>query len=274
MSNVGCSRLQSILSQFSRIHQFLDDAFVKAQCESGLSNYLLSRLVNDDSSGSTAQHLPTLEKRLAKLASVAGYDRLGSLLRGASNWDQYQEALAQIDITLWFNQKNLLKEIEPLLPHGLGNADILLSFAGQDIYCEVASFQSIIKSIEAKAKDKENKIREQWKEQRGSIKIKGVARNLLDKTKRQLPQDYPAILALNTTKSAIFAHDVRLIANRLLPRRPQVALIGLWSWEGDGEAMSWDNSPTSFFVNHGSKFYKVGKALIQSLNVKSEIVGC
>lgn len=224
--------------------------------EEGLRNYLLSRLGNDDSGNSTARHLPTLEKRLAKLASVAGYDRLGFLLRGALDWDGYQEWLAQIDITLWFNQKNLLKEIEPLLPHRAGNADILLSFARQDIYCEVASFQSIIKTIKARAKDKASKIR-----------------NLLDKTKRQLPQDYPGILALNTTKSAIFAHDVRLIANRLFPRRSQVTLIGLWSWEGNREAMSWDNSPTSFFINHGSEFYEIGESLIRYLNVKSEIVG-
>lgn len=214
------------------------------------------------------QHLPTLEKRLAKLVSVSGYDRLSPLLRWASDWDQYQEALAQIDVTLWFKRKSLLKEMEPELPRRVGNADILLSFSQQDIYCEVASFQSIIKSIqvkEFKAEKKENEL-----------EIKRAVRNLLDKTKRQLPSNHPGILALETGKSAMFGFDVRKIAQRLFPSRPQVALIMLWSWEsggGDDSDLRWKrNNPSFCFINSGSKFRQVGEELLKHLNLKGEVL--
>ena len=278
-------RLQSILSQFNHIYEFIDDAFIRAQCDSELKNYLLHRLANEDSSLNTLRHLPTLEKRLAELVLVTGYDKLAPLLKGASDWDKYQEALAQIDITLWFNQKNLLKEIEPRLPHRVGNADFLLSFSQQDIYSEVGSFQSIIKSIESKAKSEEKRIQKRLRELRkgqpwrteqhveNELEIERAVRSLLDKTKRQLPPNHPGILALDTTKSAKFAYDIRSIANKLLPQRPQVTLIGLWSWEGVEETLNWDKNPTCFFINGGSRFQEIGEALVQFLSVKGEIIG-
>ena len=87
-------QLQSIISKFPHIYQTIDDGYIREQCKSQLKNILLKRLANDESSNSTYQHLPTLEKRLAKLAPINGYDRLKSLLRGASDWDAYQEVLA------------------------------------------------------------------------------------------------------------------------------------------------------------------------------------
>lgn len=264
MENECYQKLQLIISTFPYLHQFLNNDFIREQCENGLKCHILKRLDSRETSHSIRQHLPTLEKRLAKLASVSGYDRLGLLLRRASNWDQYQEALAQIDVTLWFKGKSLLKEIEPELPHRVGNADILLSFSQQDIYCEIASFQSIIKSIQAKESKVEKKDNE--------LEIKRAIRNLLDKTNRQLPPNHPCILALDTTKSAKFAYDIRLIADKLLPQRLQVALIALWSWEGDGEALNWDMEPSSFFINGKSGYRAIGEALLELLGLGGEVI--
>lgn len=259
--------LQSILSQFTHINQFIDDEFIRQQCESGLKNYLLTRLANKNSSRDTSRHLPTLEKRLANLDTVAGYEKLKPLLCGASDWDEYQEALAQIDVTLWFKQRNLLKEIEPNLDCRVGSADILLSFNEQAIYCEVTSFQSISKSIRSEARSRDEEADGRQRE------IERIARNLLRKTKRQLPPNHAGILALVTTKSAIFADDVRLIADRLLPQRLQVVSIALWSWEGDGEAPNWGMIPTVFLINGRSGFQGIAEELSQCLSVRSEIVG-
>jgi len=277
-------RLQSILSIYPHIYQFLDDAFIRGQCESALKNFLLKRLDNEKSSHLTCKHLPTLEKRLAGLTSVTGYGRLCSRLRVASNWDEYQEFLAQIDITLWFKDKGIVKEIEPELANSMGKADILLTFFQQDIYCEVTSFQSIAKSIESKAKSEEKKIRElrkrqPWKTEQDvehELKIKRAVRNVLDKTKRQLPSNHPGILALETGKSAMFGFDIREVAQKLLPSRPQVVLIILWSWESDGgdnSDLRWErNTPSFCFINGGSKFRQIGEGLLESLGLKGDVV--
>jgi len=282
--------LQPIISEFPHLYQFLGDDFIMGQCESGLKNHLLKRLDNKESSRGTRQHLPTLEKRLTKLDSVIGFDKLKPLLRGTSDWDEYQEILAQIDITLFFKHKNLLKEIEPELPHRAGNADILLTFSQQDIYCEVTSFQSIAKSIESKTKSKEKEIqdrlgelrkREPWKTEgdiEDELKIRRAVRNLLGKTKRQLPPKFLGILALETGKSMMFGLDVRDIAQRLFPQRPQLALIMLWSWESpaqnDSDFSRWGRSNPSFcFINAGSKFQGIGEALLKHLSLKGEVVG-
>lgn len=278
-------QLQSIISQFPHIYQFLDNGFIRGQCKSALKNFLLKRLDNEKSSHFTCQHLPTLEKRLAELTSVTGYGRLCSRLRVTSDWDGYQEFLAQIDITLWFKDKGILKEIEPELANSMGKADILLTFSQQDIYCEVTSFQSIAKSIESKTKSEEKKIRElrkrqPWKTEQyveNELKIKRAVRNLLDKTKRQLPSNHPGILALETGKSAIFGFDVRDIAQKLFPSRPQVVLIVLWSWESDGgdnSDLRWEmNNPSFCFINGGSKFREAGETLLQHLGLRGEVAG-
>lgn len=284
MENERYLQLQLIISRFPYLHQFIDNDFIRQQCESGLRCHILKRLDNKESSYSMLQHLPTLEKRLAELTSITGYGRLCSRLRVASDWDGYQEFLAQIDITLWFKDKGILKEIEPELANSMGKADILLTFSQQAIYCEVTSFQSIAKSIESKTKREEKKIRElrksqPWKTEQDvehELKTKRVVRNLLDKTKRQLPSNHPGILALETGKSAIFGFDVRDIAQKLFPSRPQVVLIVLWSWESDGgdnSDLRWErNTPSCCFINGGSKFRQIEEGLLESLGLKGDVV--
>lgn len=276
MENECYQQLQPIISLFPHLHQFLNNDFIREQCEKGLKCYLLKRLDNKESSYDTRQHLPTLEKRLTELATVTGYDRFSTLLRGASDWDEYQEILAQIDVTLWFKHKGLLKEVEPELPHRMGNADVLISLSQGDIYCEVTSFQSIIKSFEDKTK-----MGQPWKTEQGlnnKLEIKRAVRKLLDKTSRQLPPNHPGILALETSKSAMFGFDVRRIAQQLFKSRPHVALIMLWSWESseqdESDFLGWSrNNPSFCFINAGSKFREVGETLLKHLSLKGEVAG-
>jgi hypothetical protein len=101
----------------------------------------------------------TLEKESAGLAAVKGYDRLISTIKDVASWDKYMEIRAQINITRWFKENSLLKEIEPGLPHRRGNTDALLSFSEQDIYCEVTSPQSLQESIKSKNRVKQIKCK-------------------------------------------------------------------------------------------------------------------
>lgn len=286
MNNERFLQLHSIIAQFPHIYRSLDDGFIKRQCESSLKNFLLKRLDNEESSHFTRQHLPTLEKRLAELTSVTGYYRLKPLLRGASDWDEYQEFLAQVDITLFFKHESLLKEIEPELVNSKAKADILLTFSQEDIYCEITSFQSIAKSIGSGVKSEDKKIRElrerqPWKigqDIEHELKIKKAVRNLLDKTRRQLPLNNLGILSLEAGKSAVFDLDVRKMASKLFKNRPQLALIMLWSWESpahnDSERLSWGRKKPGFcYVNPISKFQVIGEALLKHLNLNSEVVG-
>jgi len=273
-------RLQPILSEYLHVYQFLNDGFIRGQCESALKNFLLKRLDNEESSHFTCQHLPTLEQRLAGLTSITGYDRLKPLLRGASDWDEYQEFLAQIDITLFFKHKNLLKEIEPELPHRAGNADFLLSFSQQDIYCEVTSFESLAKSIESLTKDGDNKIESKFQKVRkeqpwitrqdieNETEVNRIAKNLLEKTKRQLPLNHLGILALETGKSQVYCYKIKEVAKKLFPKRPQVTLIMLWSLEKGsqiGEAPFW-------FVNPNSPYQNIGRKLLEHLGQDNKVI--
>jgi len=275
-------RLQPILSEYLHVYQFLNDGFIRGQCESALKNFLLKRLDNEESSHFTCQHLPTLEQRLAGLTSITGYDRLKPLLRGASDWDEYQEFLAQIDITLFFKHKNLLKEIEPELPHRVGNADVLLSFSQQDIYCEVTSFESLAKSVESKTQDEDNKIESRLQELRkeqpwltkqdveNKIETNRIVKNLLGKTNKQLPQCYPGILALETGKSMVFHYKIKEVADRLFPQRPQVILIMLWSLERGSQI----GEPPFWFVNPNSPYQNIGQKLVKYLGQENKVLDC
>ena len=268
-----------MISQYPHIHQFLDDSYIRKQCGNERKNYLLERLTDENTKHSTFQHLPRLEQRLARLETVSGYCRLKPLLRGASNWDEYQEFLTQIDITLWFQDKGIIRGIEPKLPQRIGNTDILLSFSQEDIYCEVTSLQSLLKMFESKTLSDGNKIQRRLEKlKRGQpwltkqhveneIERNRIIRNLLDKTRKQLPSNHPGILALDTTKSAKFTHDVKLIAEKLLPQRPQIMFVALWSWEGFGEP-SWEKIPSYFYINSKSEFRKVGETLLEHLGLK------
>jgi len=222
------------------------------------------------------QFQATLGKSLAGLASVKGYDRLKSRLHNVTDWDSYKEMSAQIDITLWFKEKSLLKEIEPELPQREGNADALLSFSQQDIYCEVTSPESLQKSIESKKDNKVEKVQNLLKKQpwmskqdaEHELKIERAVRNLLDKTKRQLPPNHPGVLALETGKSATFSFDVRKIAPQLFKSRPQLVIIMLWSLERGsqiGEAPFW-------FINPNSPYQNIGQKLLEYLGQDNKVI--
>jgi len=279
MENERYLQLQSIISQFTCIYQFLDDSLIRKQCESGLKNYLLKCLVNKESSHIAQQHLPNLESRLAKLAPVNGYDKLKPRLRDASDFDSYDDIYAQMDITLWFKEKGLVKEIEPKLPNKDGYSDILLFFSQQDIYCEITSFQSIIKSTESKEENQDAKIQNKLQKLRkrqpwltaqyvkDKLETDKAVTKLLDKTKRQLPPDYPGVLALDSKAGILQKQQIRKIADRLFPKRPQLALIMRRS-------LSQIEIPTLWFVNLNSPYQNIGRELLKYLGQDNNIFDC
>lgn len=290
MNNESFLQLQSTISRFPNLRQFFDDDFIGGQCKRGIHNFYLKQLTCVSSRDIGESHLPYLENRLSKLSGILGYERLGDVLRGAYSWDRYQDALAQIDITLWYKENGLVKEIEPTLPHRKGYGDILLSFQGRDIYCEVKSFASPIESMRSRTQDEENKTEDKIRKFRqgqpwltrsmaeNKLKIRSIEENLLKKTRRQLPPNYPGILSLEAGKAGVFALDVRDMAPQLFRSRPQLALIMLWSWESpahnDPDRLNWGRDKPSFcYVNPLSKFRVIGEALLQHLNLNSEVVG-
>jgi hypothetical protein len=264
MANNCYKELSSKISPFLQVHHFFDDQFIFTQCEHGLKNYLLICLAEDNPKRDIGTHSLTLERRLVALANVSGYEKLKPLLQRAASWDNYQEALAQLDITLWFQQKGLVKEIEPKLTHRIGNADILLLFNNQSIFCEISAPRYSFRSGKDADKIKDLEI------QNEGIKIDKVTNYLSDKVDRQLPPNEFGIIALDVNKSDIFAFDMRLIAEKLLPKKLQIALIALWSAEGRGEFKTWD-IPTVFFINRKSKYQHKSEALIQFLDIKVDV---
>lgn len=220
----------------------------------------------------------TLEKMSAGLASVKGYDKFKCFLRGTSDWDQFQEALAQIGITLWFKDKGIVKEIEPELPHKDGNADFLISFSQQDIYCEVYSRESLEKSIKSKKGNDAQKVqnllkRELWMTQqdaKNEIEIDRILRKLLRKTSKQLPANHPGILALDAGKGAVYVHKIKRVANKLLPQRQQVILIMLWT----SERRSPMEEPPFWFTNSNSPYQNVGQKLLKYLGQENKVLDC
>lgn len=223
------------------------------------------------------QFQATLEKISIGLAYVKGYDRLISSIRDVADWDGFQAISAQIKTTAWFKDKGILKEIEPRLPQRLGYADMLLSFSQQDIYCEVSSLQSIAKSIESKKQDTENeKIRIKRQNQpyltkqdiEHDIKKDRITRNLLRKTNKQLPENRPGILALETGRAAVFHLEIKEIAEKLFTNRPHIMLMMLWSLERGsdiGEAPFW-------FKNHKSKYQTTGQELLKYLGQEKKLI--
>jgi len=221
----------------------------------------------------------TLEKSSSGLASVNGYDRLQSSIEDVADWDGFQAIKAQIDITLWFKQKSLLKEIEPELPYRVGNADTLLSFSQQDIYCEVTSPESLQKSIESKESKKQSEAKkvqillkkQPWMSKQDAeheIKQDRITRSLLEKTNKQLPRNYPGILALETGKSMVSTFDTKKIARKLFPSRPQVMLIMLWSLERGSQI---GEAPFPF-VNPNSPYQNIGQKLLEYLGLDNKVI--
>ena len=224
----------------------------------------------------------TLEKESSDLASVKRYDRLISTIKGVASWDEYMEIRAQINITKWFKEKSLLKEIEPELPHRKGNTDALLSFSEQDIYCEVTSPESLQKSIESKKQSEANKVQKLLKMQtwmskqdaEHEIKQDRITRILLGKTNKQLPPNYPSILALETGKSMVFTFDTKEIAQKLFPSRPQVILIMLWSFERGGTIGKPPLEAPFWFLNRNSHFRGTGRGLLKYLQQEHKVAEC
>lgn len=221
-----------------------------------------------------------LKRKSARLASIAGYDRLMSSIEKVADWDGYMAIEAQIDVTFWFRDKGILKEIEPKLSHRAGYADILLSFSNQDIYCEVNSFESLAKSIESKTQDEENKKElriqklmgyEPWLTNVDAKKIiqnDKILRKLRYKINKQLPVDCPGILVLDTGKAMVYSLQIKEIAKKLFPLKDQVSLIMLWSLESGsdiGERPFW-------FVNYNSLFTKIGQELLKHIGQENKVI--
>ena len=219
-----------------------------------------------------------LKEISAGLASSNGYDKIESRIKGVTDWEEYRAISAQINVTLWFKNKNILKEIEPELPHRVGSADILLAFSNHDIYCEVTSLESLAKTMESKNQDKGKKILHKLKNQpwltelgaENEITIDKIVRNLLEKTKKQLPPEYPGIIVLDTGKAAVFHHTIKDVGKKVFPQRNQVALIMLWSLEKGsqiGEAPFW-------FVNPSSPYQNIGRELLKYLGQGNNVFDC
>ncbi|MBN2075568.1 MAG: hypothetical protein JW762_08470 [Dehalococcoidales bacterium] len=216
-----------------------------------------------------------LTYRAISLTHKNGYERLASSIDAVTDWEGFQEIIAQIDATKWFDERNVLKKIEPSTPHRLGNADLLISIGNQDVYCEVTSPISLQKTFTKKTKN-ENSVdsnvvnllkKQPWMsetEAKHTIQNSKVVRNLLDKTRKQLPETYPGILVMNTSKSMIFHFDVKQIAEKLFPSRNQIILLMLWSLERG----SMIGTPPFIFLNSNSQFQKTGEDLLKYLCIQ------
>jgi hypothetical protein len=93
------------------------------------------------------------------------------------------------------------------------------------------------------------------------IRNRRIGRNLMDKTKLQLQFCQPGILVIDGSKAALFHFSVKEIAERLLPKRPQVALIMLWSLERGSQI----GEPPFCFANSGSPFLDLTRRLLRHL---------
>ena len=222
------------------------------------------------------QFQTTLLEKASKLVFITGYNRLKSSIENVTDWDGFQAILAQINTILWFKGKGLVKEIEPKLPHREGYSDILLSFLNQEIYCEVTSPESIQKSIESEKPNELKKVQElirkqPWMSEQDAeheIRRNRIVRNLLYKTKRQIPPNNPGILVVETGKSAIFSFDIKKIAPRIFKNRPQVMLVMLWSLERGsqiGEAPFW-------FINTNTPYKNIGYEMLKYSEQDNKIV--
>lgn len=270
-------KLSSVLCKYPTINRFLGGDFLHKQCRSGLKSYILKRLTQADTS-ENLQHLDYWNSRLARLSCVPGFDKLQKGLRSA-NWAQYYETLTQIDISIWFSQRHLLKEIEPELPHRRGNCDLLISLKLGDIYCEVTSrrFPQVNSQIPVEEIQRVQKGQPWLTEQDLTYQqeIESVLRSLRAKAKRQLPPNSPGILVLETGRAAFFRWQSKDLADKLFAGEsqspiPQVILIMLWSLERGsdiGEAPFW-------FLNRNSQFKTFGLGLLKYLGQAHKAVEC
>jgi hypothetical protein len=270
MENEPYASLRRTFSEFPLLYRFLDDTFIEGQCTNRLKNFFILHSDNVEA----IQHLETL---LQQLSDIKGYDRLGARLIGACDWDGYQEIMAQINATIWFRQKGLIKEIEPTLPHRTGSCDILLSFAEQEIYCEVWSAQSFMKAFESKKTEKAGKAadlrkKEPWmslEDAEHEIRNRDIVRILKQKTNRQLPPDQHGILWIDGAKGWLFHFDVKIIADRLSPSIPRMASVMLWNLERGSQI---GDAPFCF-INAGSPFQAISRKLLLHLERTDQMYG-
>jgi hypothetical protein len=106
------------------------------------------------------------------------------------------------------------------------------------------------------------------------IKQDRITRTLLGKINKQLPRNYPGILALETGKSMVFAFDTKKIAQKLFPSRPQVILIMLWSLERGGTVGQPPLEAPFWFLNRNSHFGDTGQGLLKYLEQEQKVTEC
>ena len=270
-------KLSSILREYPAIDQFLSKDFLRKQCISGLSSYILKHVAQKDTKDNS-QYLDSLENQLARLENVPGFGELRKGLR-SSNWEQYYEARTQIDTSVWFSQRGMLKEIEPDLLHRTGSCDLLISLEQNDIYCEVTS-RRFSEANSAKALERMQKVQKKqpWLTPGDVVsqqQIDYVLQSLRYKAKHQLPPCSPGILVLETGRDGLYRQHIIELANKLFTDKsqapiPQVILIMLWSLERGsniGEAPFW-------FINRNSQFKNVGTELIKHLKQEDKAIDC
>ena len=224
------------------------------------------------------QYQEILRKSAASLFSDNGYDKLITRINYVADWDEYQAFSTQINTTIWFKDKKILKEIEPELPHRAGFADILLAFSNQDIYCEVASLESLAKSMERKKQAEEGKIENQhqklsqkqpWLSEidiEKEIEKDKTVRNLQRKINKQLPPKYPGILVLETGRAMVYCLETEKIAEKIFKNKLHVILIMLWSLERGSNI----GKPPFWFINPHSSFQKLGQELLKYLGQENK----
>jgi hypothetical protein len=216
------------------------------------------------------QFQDVLRKNLVSLANIKGHDRLETRINAVTNWDGYMDILFQINVTRWFKDKNLnlIKQIEPALTHREGFGDILLTFLKEEIYCEATSLNSTRLS---KKCDFDNKrVKNKHKKQPYLTKLEigheiindRITRIILDKTKRQLPEDYPGIFAIGTGRAAVFLYDFKSIAKKVFINRPNIVSIMLWSLERGSDI----GEAPFCFRNPNSKYPDIGGDLLKYLD--------
>lgn len=265
MENKSYTSLRSKITKFPLLSQILDDAFIKEQCNGVLKNFLLLRSDNGEA-------LRYLESCLQLLSEVEGYDLLKARLKGVCGWDGYQEILAQINATVWFKQRDILEEIEPKLPQKRESCDCRLSFDGQQIYCEIWSAQSYMRSFETKKKSQAADLhkKEPWmslEEAKHEVRNRAIVRTLKSKTNRQLPPNQHGILWIDGARGWLRHFDAKIIAERLFPLRPQVASIMLWSLEAGSQI----GEAPFCFVNSNSDYQDISLELLRHLGRINQI---
>jgi hypothetical protein len=206
------------------------------------------------------------------LAGIVGYDNLITTINNVADWDSFQAAKAQIETILWFKEKGILKEIEPPLPVRAGFADVMISFSQQDIFCEVYSLDSFVKSIESRQHGMDDEKIEFKNQKRPyltrqdiehEIRRERILRIILEKAKKQLPADHPGILVLETGKTGVYHGEIKEIAKILFPQRSNIILIMLWSLEHGSDI----GEPPFWFINYKSRYNKLGQELLEFIKI-------